>query len=695
MKGLKTKMYVVLVLALFAFTTAKAQIFEDVIVHENLYSQSGNNSFYRCTTYNLFTTDMNYLDTIMVADDIDFLNVYYNDGSDKRYNLHGVAGKSLKSIFLGNNTENQVVDLNELRDNYNEWFVREDSSMILINLNVVARHNFVANEKVKITDSLHNDNSQGTQYLSTAYYVTSFADMSILDTIVIDNSKDWLNVYIKNTTGTGAPYVRRDIHNVSGWSLKAILLANNLTIDSLYYGYKEWFKDASGSKKLVKLNIKAIEELGTVPVSIYPDLYANGAHDLYEMTAYKVKTSATMNDLANITILAADVDFVSIYKDKLIGYERINVTITQDTTLKEILVNNNIAIADLKDNYYEWFSKQNGDITLLNINIKAVKDIGNLPAVTRRDSLFSSGTYEYRNVAYYANSNATLNDIGAYYVNGDAGLNVYLTASDGSDSTLNISGTAGKNLKQVFQTNNIAISQLRTDYVEWFKDAYGKSTLVKLNIKEKYTLPAANKIKVTKNLFSRRKAYLLKNVSYFVKTSASLADLDTKIIPLDNDWIDVYCTVNGVDTAYKLTGVAGKTLKKALMASGNNEGINIDFNDLKKNNVEWYKNNENEWVLIKTNIKANTIYSTQSIYEQNAETTLLSVYPNPVQNTLNIKLEGHANYEYSIYSANGKLIKVGKSNNEIANIDVSDLPKGVYVLQVESDNKVYLSKFIK
>jgi hypothetical protein len=280
-------------------------------------------------------------------------------------------------------------------------------------------------------------------------------------------------------------------------------------------------------------------------------------------------------------------------------------------------------------------------------------------------------------------------------VNGDGGLNVYLTASDGSDSTLNISGTAGKNLKQVFQANNISISQLRTDYVEWFKDAYGKPTLVKLNIKEKYTLPNADKIKVTKNLFSRKNAYLLKNVSYYVKESASLADLDTKIIPIGADWIDVYCTVNGVDTAYKLTGVAGKTLKKALMASGNNEGINIDFNDLKKNNVEWYKNNENEWVLIKTNIKANTIYSTQSIYEQNAETTLLSVYPNPVQNTLNIKLEGHANYEYSIYSANGKLIKVGKSNNEIANIDVSDLPKGVYVLQVESDNKVYLSKFIK
>ena len=695
MKQLKIKKYLAFVLVLFAFTTARAQVFEDVIIHENLYSQSGNSSFYRCTTYNLFTTNMNSLDTIYVESDIDILNVYYNDGTNKSYSLHGVSGKSLKSIFNGNNNESQVVDLNKLRDNYNEWFVREDSSMIFVNLNVVARHNFLPKEKVDITDSLSNDNSQGTQYLTTAYYVKSFADMSILDTIVVDNSKDWLNVYVKNTAGSGAPYVRRDIMNVAGLSLKAILLANNLTIDSLYFGYKEWFRDANNNRKYIKLNIKAVEELGTVPVSIYPDLYANGAHDLYEMTAYKVKTSATMNDLANITILAANVDFVSIYKDKLIGYERININITQDTTLKDLLVNNNIAIADLKDNYYEWFSKQNGDATLLNINIKAVKDIGNLPKVTKRDSLFSSGSSEYRNVAYYATSNATLNDIGAYIVNGDAGLNVYLTAADGSDSTLNISGTAGKTLKQVFQNNNIVISQLRDDYVEWFKDAYGKPALVKLNIKEKYSLPNANKIKVTRDLFSRKKVYLLQNISYYVKSSASLSDLDTKLIPLGVDWIDVYCNVSGVDTAYKLTGVAGKTLKKALMASGNNEGINIDYNDLKKNNVEWFKNNENEWVLIKTNIQTNTIYSTQSIYEQNAETTSLSVYPNPVQNTLNVKLEGHINYEYSIYSASGKLIKVGKSNNEIANIDVSDLPKGVYVLQVESNNNVYLSKFIK
>ncbi len=695
MKGLKVKMYLAFVLALFAFTSASAQVFEDVIIHEDLYSKSGNNSLYRCTTYNLFTTNMNYLDTIMVADDIDLLNVYYNDGSNKRYSLHGVAGKSLKSIFTGNNTENQVVDLTKLRDDYNEWFVREDSSMIFVNLNVVARHNFIPSEKVDIVDSLHNDNNQGTQYLSTAYYVKNFADMSILDTIIIDSSKDWLNVYVKNNSGTGAPYERRDIMNVAGWSLKAILLANNLTIDSLYYDYKEWFRDTNNKRKLVKLNIKAVEELGTVPVSIYPDLYANGAHDLYEMTAYKVKTSATMSDLANINILAADVDFVSIYKAKLIGYERVNVTITQDTTLKDILVNNNITISDLKDNYYEWFSKQNGDPTLLNINVKAVKDIGNLPKVTRRDSLYSSGTSEYRNVAYYANSNATLNDIGVYYVNGDAGLNVYLTAADGSDSTLNIAGTAGKNLKQVFQTNNIAISQLRNDYVEWFKDEYGKSVLVKLNIKEKYTLPNADKIDVTRNLYSRKKAYFLKNVSFYVKNSASLSDLDTKVIPLGVDWIDVYCTVNGADTAYTLTGVAGKTLKKALMASGNNEGINIDYNDLKKNNVEWFKTKDNKWVVIKTNIQTNTIYTTQSIFEQDVESTSLSVYPNPVQNTLNVKLEGYTKYEYSIYSANGKLVKVGQSNNEITNVDVSDLPKGIYVLQVNSDNKVFISKFIK
>ena len=687
--------YLIILLALFLYTGVQAQVFEDVIVHDNLYSKSDNNTLYQCTTYNLFTTNLDYLDTIMVDGDVELINIYYFDVTNQSYSLHGVAGKSLKNIFNGDNDESQVVNINSLRDNYNEWFVRDDSSAVLINLNVVARHNFLPKERVTVTEDLFNENATGTQYNTTAYYVKSFADMNMLDTIIVGADKDWLNIYVKNNSEDGSPYQRRDIMNVAGQSLKTILEANDLTIDSLYFGYKEWFKDINDDSKLVKLNIKAVEELGTVPVSIYTNLYANGEHDSYSVTGYKIKQSATMTDLENITILASDADFVSIYKDKLIGYERINVNITSDVTLREILDNNGIAISDLKDNYREWFSKEDGYPTVLNINVKASKIVGSLPVVSKRDSLYSSGTNEYRNIAYYVNSNASLTDLENYTVNGDGGLNVYLTAVDGSDSTVNISSTAGLTIREVFEQNNISISQLRNDYVEWFKDYYGKPILVKLNVKEKYSLPEADKIELVKNIYSREGAYLLENYAYYVKESADINDLDTRVLPLDIDWINVYCNVNGVDTVYKLTGVAGKTLKKALMATWNNENIDIDYTTLKKNNFGWYKINTNEWVLIKVNIETNKIYETVNVLSIDDQVNTINIYPNPAVDVLNVRVADNSNFEYSIYSLKGNLIINGFSRNKLANIDVTNISKGMYVLKVVSNNEVYTAKFVK
>jgi len=685
----------VILLTLFLFIGANAQVFEDVIVRDNLYSKSDDNSLYRCTTYNIFTTNLDYLDTVMVDADVNFINVYYFDASNQSYSLHGVAGKSLKNIFNGDNDESQVVDINSLRDNYNEWFVREDSTAVLVNLNLVARHNFLPEEKVTITENLLNENTTGTQYNTTAYFVKSFADMNILDTIIIGANKDWLNIYVKNNSENGDPFQRRDIMNVAGQSLKTILEANNLTIDSLYFDYKEWFKDANDDSKLVKLNIKAVEELGTVPVSIYPDLFANGEHDSYSITGYKVKQSATMTDLENITILASDVDFISIFKDKLIGYERINVDITVDITLKEILENNGIAIADLKDNYKEWFSKEDGLPTLKNINVKASKIVGSLPVVTKRDSLYSSGSNEYRNIAYYVNSNASLSDLENYTLNGDGGLNIYLTAYDGSDSIVNIPSTAGLTIREVFENNNITVSDLRNDYVEWFKDYYGKPALVKLNIKEKYSLPDAEKIAMVKNLYSREGAYFLENYAYYVKESADIDDLDSKILSSDIDWVNVYCNVNDIDTVYRLTGVAGLTLKKALMATWNNENIDIDYTTLKKNNLAWYKTNQNEWVLIKVNIETNKIYQTLNVINIDNQANKLNIYPNPVTNVLNVSVENNLDFKYSIYNSKGDLVKTGLSNNKVASIDVTEIARGMYILKIVSNENTYTAKFIK
>lgn len=67
----------------------------------------------------------------------------------------------------------------------------------------------------------------------------------------------------------------------------------------------------------------------------------------------------------------------------------------------------------------------------------------------------------------------------------------------------------------------------------------------------------------------------------------------------------------------------------------------------------------------------------------------IKIYPNPVADKLSVLGIGK-NQQYSIYSADGKLVKKGKFAEGKA-IEVHDLPKGVYLLKIENQNL----KFIK
>lgn len=70
-----------------------------------------------------------------------------------------------------------------------------------------------------------------------------------------------------------------------------------------------------------------------------------------------------------------------------------------------------------------------------------------------------------------------------------------------------------------------------------------------------------------------------------------------------------------------------------------------------------------------------------------------SIFPNPVNNMLNIELPNGANVSTaSVYSLGGKLLKTVQNRNQLL---VSDLPSGIYVLQIESEGKTSVKKFVK
>ncbi len=84
---------------------------------------------------------------------------------------------------------------------------------------------------------------------------------------------------------------------------------------------------------------------------------------------------------------------------------------------------------------------------------------------------------------------------------------------------------------------------------------------------------------------------------------------------------------------------------------------------------------------------------------QTFKSETINVFPNPVNNKLNIQVTGHNNktYKISIFDISGKLlIQKNFCNKEIININTSVLLKNnLYILKIESRNEIYRYKFIK
>mgnify|MGYP003472411302 FL=1 len=68
------------------------------------------------------------------------------------------------------------------------------------------------------------------------------------------------------------------------------------------------------------------------------------------------------------------------------------------------------------------------------------------------------------------------------------------------------------------------------------------------------------------------------------------------------------------------------------------------------------------------------------------------VYPNPAKNELNIIINNTVNFEIRIISTDGKTILRKVNSNKIY---ISELPSGIYFLQIQQGDKKYVTKFVK
>ena len=68
------------------------------------------------------------------------------------------------------------------------------------------------------------------------------------------------------------------------------------------------------------------------------------------------------------------------------------------------------------------------------------------------------------------------------------------------------------------------------------------------------------------------------------------------------------------------------------------------------------------------------------------------IYPNPAHSVLHISCPGIFNY--SLYNSSGALLKTVINNRDLSGLDVSSLPRGVYIIQLHTKKKSESHKFI-
>lgn len=73
----------------------------------------------------------------------------------------------------------------------------------------------------------------------------------------------------------------------------------------------------------------------------------------------------------------------------------------------------------------------------------------------------------------------------------------------------------------------------------------------------------------------------------------------------------------------------------------------------------------------------------------------VEIYPNPVRDKLNLKVNGSQRFEWKLYSAQGKVLYFGKSDPGHTELNITSLKPGCYLLQIRSAERGFVKTLIK
>jgi hypothetical protein len=75
------------------------------------------------------------------------------------------------------------------------------------------------------------------------------------------------------------------------------------------------------------------------------------------------------------------------------------------------------------------------------------------------------------------------------------------------------------------------------------------------------------------------------------------------------------------------------------------------------------------------------------------EQFLVEVFPNPMTNALTIKVPLNSQANYVLHAGDGRVLMSGTVSNQ--QLDVSQLPSGIYLLQLEMNGQMQTMKLVK
>jgi len=81
--------------------------------------------------------------------------------------------------------------------------------------------------------------------------------------------------------------------------------------------------------------------------------------------------------------------------------------------------------------------------------------------------------------------------------------------------------------------------------------------------------------------------------------------------------------------------------------------------------------------------------------EEDSENLKLTIYPNPASNHVTLECEISEEFNIKVFNLCGIVVKEFKTTDQVSEVNITDLSKGIYVVTMSNNNQILKEKFIK